>query len=108
MFGLAFLRKNDKGVLAVLAHYTIGLGIILWSLINIAYPKFTDLSLKDCITFSISILSLIVGYVLLIVHKFIKDKKKEIKVYYTAAFLSIFGVLVFVYFTRDFLYLFLS
>lgn len=103
LFGLAFLRKRDKGVLIVLAHYTIGLAIIVGSLIYIAYPKFTDLSIIDYIILGIVALSLLMGYILLIVHKFIKDKKREKIIYYIAVFLSIFGVVMLAMFEKSIL-----
>ncbi len=101
LFGLVFLRKKDKGVLIVLAHYTTGLVIVVGFLIYIAYPTFTDLSIRDYITLGIAALSILIGYILLIVHKFIKDNKKEKNIYYTAVFLSIFGILMLVLFDKS-------
>ncbi len=85
----------------MLAHYTTGLVIVVGFLIYIAYPTFTDLSIRDYITLGIAALSILIGYILLIVHKFIKDNKKEKNIYYTAVFLSIFGILMLVLFDKS-------
>lgn len=72
IFAMFLLSEKDSGLMPFLP-LTIGLIVIVAPFIFVSAPKFTDLSKKGLITIVISIISIILGYMVLIVSR---TKKK--------------------------------
>lgn len=104
LMSLFILREKDKQVLIALAHLTVGLICIVGTLIYIAYPRFVDLGTKDLSLLSVSALAIVFGYILMVVHKFTKNKIIANKIYTISVVLFISAVAILIYFDRNYIF----
>ena len=85
IFSMIAFSNRDIGLMPLI-HLTVGIIVMLAPFVIKIFPRFSDLSTKDYINYSIPIASILLGYFFLVTSRFKKDKK-EFRIIYVFAWI---------------------
>ena len=86
-------KQNDKSSLWLFCHLTVGELFVIVHFVISVLPKFTDLRIIDIIIISISFISTLIGYILLILSRNKKGKLFD-KLYLKSIISFIIGLFI--------------
>lgn len=91
VFSMLAFSSRYTGLMP-LAHLTVGIAVMLSPFVIKILPRFSDLSTKDYINYSVPIVSILIGYCFIITSRFKKDEREFKKLYVLAWVFFLFGI----------------